>query len=105
MRSKSPVNIILFVLYVESCCCFTIDRESRDVSDSLDKDNCDSINQSFSESGRCRCSTESSIVSKNTGPIACVLDNNIDKSKYTSVSPYSVLFSLKNFLTMLSLLF
>ena len=83
--SKSLVNIILFLLYIESCYCVKIDRDSPDISDLVDTNNCDSIQNSNLAVGRCRCSigSGSSIVSTNTGHLSCVANGNIDSSKYT----------------------
>lgn len=85
MISNSLVNVILSLLYVESRSYFKIDRYSRDVSDLLDANNCNSISQAFLENGRCRCSIPpaSTILSANTGKIACIANRNIDSSKYT----------------------
>ena len=85
VKSKSLVNIISFLLYIESCYCVIIDRGSPDISDSVDSNNCNSIHLSNMEAGRCRCSIgpTSSIVSTNTGQLSCVLNGNIDSSKYT----------------------
>ena len=62
-----------------------IDKEKRDRTDSLTQRNCDGIYQSAFEAGRCRCvlSGGSSIVSTETGGIACVSNKDIDISKYT----------------------
>ena len=83
-RSKSLVNVILLLLYIESYYCFTIYREFRDESDTLDASNCNGIFNTYFEQGRCKCgiSQEASIVSTNTAQIACVRNNDIDKSKY-----------------------
>ena len=81
--SKSLVNIILFLLYAESCCCVTINRESRDVSDLLGIHNCNFITGSFLESGRCRCGGPPNIVTTKTGGIGCVADEDIEKGKGT----------------------
>ena len=86
MRSKSLVNITLFLLYMESCCCLTIYRELRDKSDLLSTSNCNGITQTFfeHETRRCKCSIspKASIVSTNSGKISCIVDSNIDSSKY-----------------------
>ena len=82
--SKPPVNVILFLLYMESYCCFKIDRGLKDISDSLDVDNnCNSIERSFVQHGRCKCDSIASIASINTGPLKCIADKEIDESKYT----------------------
>ena len=65
--------------YLESCYCVTIDRESRDRSD-IDINNCDWLQGSFVDRGRCRC-VASSIVSTITGQIKCVRNGDIDTSK------------------------
>ena len=81
---NSLVNVILILLYVESYCCVKIDRESRDISDTLNQSNCDGISSAyFIGGGRCTCVTFSSILSTNTGRIACIRNRNIDKSKHT----------------------
>ena len=108
VRSKSLVNIILLLFYIESYTCFTIYRTSRDESDSLDTHNCESIDGTFSvQAGRCKCEISSaSIVSTNTGQIACVKNTDIGKSKYTRMLLYSV-FSIysRKIVTMLSFYF
>ena len=84
MISNSLVNVIHLLLYMESCCFVTITRELRDKSDRLNVNNCNGISNSFLEQGRCRCNSErSSISSTNAGHIASILDDRIDKSKYT----------------------
>ena len=83
VTSNSLVNVTLILLYVASYCSVIIDRELRDVSDLLDPSSCDSISGAFFNRLRCKCSTISSIVSTNTGRIACIPNVNIDKSKYT----------------------
>ena len=106
VRSKSLVKIILFSLYMESCCCLKIYRESRDVSDLLGVKNCDQIPKTFLELGRCRCSLVSSIVSTDTGQLQCIANKDIDKSKYTQMLLYSMLsVSLRKIVAMLSILF
>ena len=95
VMSNSLVNVILVLLYIESCRSFTIDRELRDISDSLDANNCNSIVQSYVVGGRrCRCDgISSSIVSTDTGLIHCIKNKDIDISKYTGTLLYSLLFS------------
>ena len=67
--------------YLESCYCVTIDRESRDRSDiDIDINNCNWLQGSFLERGRCRC-VASSIVSTITDQIKCVRNGDIDASK------------------------
>ena len=80
---NSLVNVILILLYVKSDFCAKIDRELRDASDLLYKSNCESIKRAFIERGRCRCSIDFSIVSRNTGPIECIPSKIIAKSKHT----------------------
>ena len=62
-----------------------LDRALVDRVDLINFNNCDNIFQSFIEAGRCRCriSPTSSIASRNTGPISCMSDNDIDLSKYS----------------------
>ena len=84
VKSRLLVNAILFLLYMESCCCVIIDRGSPDISDSVDNGNCESIRNSyFNTVRRCRCSIghQSSIVSTNTGKLFCVANGDIDRSK------------------------
>ena len=85
VRSMLSVNIILFLLYMELSCCLEIkiDRELRDISDLLDASNCESIKKSHIERGRCRCGATASIASINKGPISCINNNELEKSKYT----------------------
>ena len=102
VKSKSLVNIILFLLYMESCYCVVrIDRDSPDISDLVDINNCNSIQKSNIEKGRCKCSigVASSIVSTNTGQLSCVANGNIDSSKYTWMFYYPVLFPLRKIVT------
>lgn len=92
--SNSLVNVILLLLYMEPCCFVTIIRELRDESDVLGERNCNRIAHTFVNNGRCRCDTSrSSILSTNTGQIACIADSNIDRSKYAWI-----LFSTVSFL-------
>ena len=90
---NSLVNVILILLYVKSDFCVKIDRELRDASDLLYKSNCESIKRVFIERGRCSCSIDSGIVSRNTGPIECIPSKIIAKSKHTWICFYSLLFS------------
>ena len=109
VRSKSVVVIILLLLYMESSCYFTIDRELRDISDSFDKNNCNSIRRTFSnQPGKCMCdqTPKSSILSTNAGQIACIKNEDIDKGKYTCMLHYSVIsISLRKIVTRLSFYF
>ena len=109
VRSKTLVNIILLLLYMESCCGFTIDREGRDISASFDQSNCNSIPRTFaSQPGRCKCdrTPKSSIASTIAGTIACVENEDIDTSKYTCMLHYSVIsISLRKILTSLPFYF
>ena len=90
--SSSLENMILILLYMESSFCVMISRELVDISDSLDSNNCESISRSFTERGRCKCVSVSSIVSTDTGEIACIRNKDIDRSKYTGILLYSLLF-------------
>ena len=84
--STSLVTVFLLFLCMESCCSFTIDRDSRDTSDSLNMNNCNNIRQSFIDAGRCACDLSfSSVVSTVTGGLACVANRNIDTRKYTLI--------------------
>lgn len=63
-----------------------LDRASVDKVDLINFNNCNDIfNSIFLPGGRCKCSLRkgSSIVSQDTGQIACVSDHSIDKSKYS----------------------
>ena len=82
VTSNPLVNGILILLYVESYCSMNIDRGLRDVSDSLHISSCSKIGDPLNEL-KCTCFTNSSIVSTNTDPIACIPNVNIDRSKYT----------------------
>ena len=105
--SKLPLNVTLLLLYMDLCCCFAIDRELRDMSDSLDVNNCDSILRTFSiQSRKCKCDlSRGSISSTNTGQIACIKNRDIGSSKYTWILLYLLLFSWRKIVTVLSLLF
>lgn len=107
VKSKPPINIVLFLLYLESCSCFKIDRHLHDTSDLLNANNCDGIQGTHFEDRRkrCKCTGTGSIVSINTGRIQCLKKNAIDSGKYTSVLLYSVFFSLRNIVTMSPLSF
>lgn len=104
--SNLSFNVILLLLYMELCCCIVIDRESRDTSDSFDINNCNEIIRTFSVKGRCKCdSPGSSILSTNTGQLACIKNRDIGSSKYTWILLYLLLFSWRKTVTMLSPLF
>ena len=98
--------MILILLYMDSCCCVRISRESRDISDFFNSINCNSISQSYLDSVefRCKCASISSIVSTDTGRIACIRNEDIDRSKFTGILLYSRLFPI-NFIQTDSLTF
>ena len=103
--ANSLVNFILILLHMKQSSCITIDRESRDIIDSLAINNCDSIRKTFIQQGRCKCAEIASIASTDTAGIGCIRNKDIDRRKYTRILFNSLLFFFIKNVAVLSLLF
>ena len=85
VMSNSLVNVIFSLFYIEPFCFVTIDRGKVDITDTLtwNANNCNRVYQTFSEHGRCKCSItpSSTILSTETGQVACIENGNINEGK------------------------
>ena len=81
---NSLLYSILALFYLKLCRSVMLDRALTDEVDLISLNNCNGILNSNILQGRCRCSFgQATIISQNHGQIACVLDDSIDKSKYS----------------------
>lgn len=83
IRENGLFSIVITLFCMESCCCIRIDREDKDIIDTLANNHCNDISTAFVEGKRCRCSlgAGSSIASIVPEDIECIINRQIDRSK------------------------